>query len=257
MITKESLTKENFAEMFAYVGKLRENVNKHDEALKDIRTLREFAIVNGLGNFVVESLLEEALVWQHEYMLKKDPGSLDRMEDLVKAAGNYASKNNLPAWESRLARFLGRIADYKKDYTRAKEYYQIALDKVMVDPNYAQNPALGYEYQGFAIMDKIRLGEVDLGIAEAKGLYEDYMLTEIGSTLRENDYVTWAIWRSGLFINLSRVLIELGVSDKYRNDILVWLEMAEQNLQVPEGVTVWADFSIRKSEIAELRGMLG
>ena len=57
-------------------------------------------------------------------------------------------------------------------------------------------------------------------------------------------------------INLSRILIDLGLTDKYKANILGWLEKAEQDLKVPEGAEAWTDFGFRKNEISKVRQVL-
>lgn len=224
--------------------------------MADIRALRDFAEKNVMGDEVVRCFLEEALIHQHGYMSSGSEADLENMSKAVESAGQYVSTNSLSKWESRLARFLGRIADYRKEYSKAQEYYQQAIDKAIIDPDYATNPAIVFEYRGFKIMDQIKLGYVEQGIAEAKALYEEYLFSEDGKSLRTRDYATWAIWRSGVFINLARALTNLGLADQYKVDILGYLEKADQDLRVPEGVSSLVDFGFRKEEIKKAREAL-
>jgi len=256
MIKSEGLNKDNFGDLLSATAVLREDVARQDEALVDIGILRTFAIENTLMNGSVECFLEEALIWQHKYMETKNNEFLSQMERVVLETQEFVKTNDLSRWESRIARFLGRVADYQKKYSVAEGYYQEAIDKAPSDPKYAKNPALIYEYQGFKILDEIRLGKVEEGIGEAEKLYIDYLLAEEGRALREKDYATWAIWRSGLLINLSRTLIEQDLTEEYKTKIFSWLEKADQDLHVPEGVTVWTDFGFRKNEISRIRETL-
>lgn len=256
MIKEAGINKGNFEDLLRETAKMREDLSRQDEALEDIRTLREFTIENTLVDSTVECFLEEALIWQHKYMETRKEEFLNKMEQVVLEASEWVKTNQVTQWESRVARFLGRVADYQKKYSEAEQYYQEAIDKVLSDPKYVGNPAMVYEYQGFKILDSLRLGKVEEGIGEAKKLYDDYLFSEEGKDLRQRDYATWAIWRSGLFINLSRTLIDLGLTEEYKSDILDWLEKAEQDLKVPEGVEVWTDFSFRKNEISRVRESL-
>lgn len=257
MLQKEAITKENFEDHLSNLAKDRENPANQDAALEDIRTLRMFAVENGLLSYVAQTFLEEALIWQHKYMSSKNGVFLDSMEQLVTGASEYVKSKGLVQWESRIARFQGRVSDYKKKFAEAVAYYDTAIEKISSDPAYTVNPALVFEYKAFKIIDEVRLGNVDKGVSEAKELYEAYLFSEKGKGLRERDYTTWAIWRSGLLVNLSKTLIDLGLADQYKGDIKEWLEKAEQNLKVPEGVTLWADFSFRKNEIDAVRESLG
>ena len=49
-------------------------------------------------------------------------------------------------------------------------------------------------------------------------MHAQYKLSE-GLELKEKDYTTWAIWRSGLLINLCKTLIELRKLELYREKI--------------------------------------
>ncbi|HBC45037.1 MAG: hypothetical protein UX08_C0023G0004 [Candidatus Collierbacteria bacterium GW2011_GWB1_45_35] len=256
MIRSENISESNFEELLSATAVLREDVARQDEALADIEVLREFAMEKGMFDEAVQCFLEEALIWQHKYMESGKDEFLKKMEEIVVKASEFIKENRLQPWESRIARFLGRVADYQKKYSVAESYYQEAIDKAPSDPKYAKNQALIYEYIGFKILDEIRLGKVDEGIDEAEGLYGDYLFSEEGGALRQRDYSTWAIWRSGLLINLCRTLIDLDLTEKYKADILGWLEKAEQDLKAPEGVEVWTDFSFRKNEISEVRETL-
>lgn len=253
MIKEGGINKGDFEDLLRETAKMREDLSRQDEALEDIRTLREFAIQNTMVHSTVECFLEEALIWQHKYMESNKEDFLVKMEEVVSRAKEFVKENGLQQWESRIARFLGRVSDYQKKYSEAEKYYQEAIDKVLSDPKYIENTALAYEYRGFKILDEIRLGRVEKGIGEAEKLYEDYLSSEEGRSLKERDYSTWAIWRSGLLINLCRTVIDLGLTEEYKHKLLGWLEKAEQNLKAPEGVEVWTDFGFRNKEIARVR----
>jgi tetratricopeptide (TPR) repeat protein len=256
MLRKEEINQANFGDLLSATAVLREDTTKQDEALVDIRVLREFAIENTLMDGAVECFLEEALIWQHKYMETKKSEFLSQMERMVLETQEFVKTNDLSRWESRVARFLGRIADYQKKYSAAESFYQEAIDKAPSDPKYVENPALVYEYQGFKVIDVVRLGRVKEGVEEAEKLYEEYLLSDEGESLRQKDYSTWAIWRSGLLINLCRTIMDLDLTEQYKQKILVWLDRAEQNLKAPEGVVSWTDFGFRKNEISKIRAAL-
>jgi len=252
MINKESISRETFASHREQTAKRREDINCQDESLADTRLLRMFAIENNLKDATIELFFEEVLILQHFFMETQDQKHLQAMKITTNQADKYIKENSLTHWESRLARFNGRVFDYEKKYSEAAQYYQEAIAKVSLDPKYLENMAIGLEYEGFLIIDKLHLGNSD-AVSEAEKLYRDYLDTEEGRNLKIRDYTTWAIWRSGVLINLCRTLIELNKTEDYRDKIQEWLKLAEADLQAPVGVQVWSDFGFRKNEIIKIR----
>ncbi len=256
MLKKENVSLDNLRDLFATVSKMREDISKQDETIKDIQVLREFALENRLEDWVVRSYLEEALLWQHKYMDTKAEEFVAEMERSIGSAEDYVKKNDLKRWTSRIARYRGRLADYNKNFSEAMKFYDTAIDEAILDPDYSNNPAMVFEYKGFKILDNIRLGNIENGLQEAEKLFLDYDNSEVGSELKKRDYSTWAIWRSGLAINLCRVLLESANKDEYKKLVSGWLSRAENDLQSPAGTDIWTDFSFRKNEIAEVRGLI-
>lgn len=247
------IRKEDLADLRRATAKKRESLSEQAEALADTRELRDFACANNLVSDAIELFFEEALIQQHFYMEGKDPSSLKKMKAVLTEAEEYIRHHDLIQWESRLARFMGRVGDYEQNYSQAASYYQKAIDKLPLDPQYADNKAMIFEYRGFLIMDELRLGDLSTGVTKAEKLYHDYDHDPLGRGLKTKDYTTWAIWRTGVLINLCRTLIEMGQSGTYRSQIKEWLALAEKDLQPPKGVRVWSDFGFRKNEIADLR----
>ena len=237
-------------------AKLREDREKQEEVLVDTRLLRDFAKENGMDDQVVELFLEEALVHQHGFMEKKGENNLSEMKKAVEQAKSFVEVKGLLKWKSRVARFLGRVADYEEKYQEATDFYKEAIEKAPLDPKFQDNPALIYEYRGFLILDELRTGDVNEGVKNVESLYRDYEVTSEGKELKANDYTTWAIWRTGVMINLCRTLIDLGKLEEYRERIIKWLDLAEKDLQPPEGVSTWSDFGFRKNEIQRVRGQM-
>jgi len=252
MVNKSSINKENFSELKERTAKKREAINSQDESLADTRLLKTFAIENNLKDATVELFFEEVLILQHFFMETQDQKHLQEMKRAVNQADKYIKENSLTHWESRLARFNGRVSDYEKKYSEAAQYYQEAIAKVSLDPKYSENKAMGLEYEGFLIIDKLLLGNSD-AVSEAEKLYRDYLDTEEGRNLKIRDYTTWAIWRSGVLINLCRTLIDLNKTKDYRDKIQEWLKLTETDLRAPAGVQVWSDFGFRKNEIIKIR----
>ncbi|KKT71698.1 MAG: hypothetical protein UW68_C0058G0005 [Candidatus Collierbacteria bacterium GW2011_GWB1_44_6] len=256
MITKETINVLNFPELRMATSRKREDAVRQEEALADTKLLREFAMENGLKDEVFELFLEEALIHQHYYMDTHDDIHLVGMKQVVRQAETYLKANDLTHWESRLARFLGRISDYEQKYHIAADFYKEATTKVHIDPKYPNNRAMGFEYEGFLIIDELHLGNTEQAILMAEKLYQNYDKADEGRQLKEKDYTTWAIWRSGLLINLCRTLIKLGKLETYKEKISEWLRLAENDLQPAENIKTWSDFGFRKNEIAKIRESL-
>ena len=256
MIVKESINTLNFPELRHITSQKREDSASQEAALADTKTLREFAMENDLKDESIELFLEEALIHQHFFMETQDSSYLQEMKRVITQAFEYLKANNLTRWESRVARFMGRISDYEKNYQAAADYYKEAIGKIHLDPLFSKNKALRLELEGFLIIDELRLGIAEESILKVEKLHQDYEQTSEGQELKQKDYTTWAIWRSGLLINLCKTLIELGKLELYREKIDKWLRLAESDLRPAKEVETWSDFSFRQNEIAKIREII-
>ncbi len=256
MIVKESINTLNFPELRRITSQKREDLANQKEALADTKLLREFAMENDLKDESIELFLEEALIHQHFFMETQDSLYLQEMKKAITQASEYLKANNLTHWESRIARFMGRISDYEKNYQAAADYYKEAIAKIHLDPIFSKNKALRLELEGFLIIDEFHLGNTEETILKVEKLFQDYEQTSEGLELKEKDYTTWAIWRSGLLINLCKTLIELRKLELYREKIDEWLRLAESDLLPPKEVETWSDFSFRQNEIAKIREVI-
>ncbi len=246
----------NFSELRSEALQKREDKERQGEALSDILLLRSFALENNMHDEVVELLFEEALIHQHRYMEGQSGSDLAQMKGAITKVNQYVQERKLFKWESRVARYLGRIADYEGKYEEAIRFYKEAIEKVELDPKYESNKAMDYEYRGFLIADELRVADTGVAVVKALNLYEEYETTEKGRVLKQKDYTTWAIWRSAVLINLCNGLIGLGKMEEYEGNMKEWLNEAEKNFVVPDGVKVWADFGFRKNEIEKIRKIL-
>lgn len=253
---REEINASSFVTLRAEALQLREQVGRQEEVLADIGHLLEFAMDNDMDDEVVELYFEKALIHQHSYMEAKNGVDLEKMRETINMAKVYVQEKGLKKWESRVARYLGRIADYDKKYEEAILYFDEAISKAELDPKYEGNRAMAYEYKGFMVVDELRVSDTDTAVEKALSLYQDYDERDEGRELKTKDYTTWAIWRSAVLINLCSALIDLGKKDEYLQRIEEWLIEAEKNFVVPEGVQTWADFGFRKNEIKRIREML-
>jgi len=219
------------------IGKLREEKGKERETLKLIKEALNFG--NG---FVVNLFFEEALTHQHFYMNdNSNKKALMDMEKSILKASYYVNKYKLTEWNSRLFRFMGRIADYRKQYKKAIIYYKKSIKFVNLDPE----PFRDFELEAFLSYSTIMLGDYKKGIKMAKSTYDKFIMSESGKKLKRKDYNTWAIWMSGITIRTVNALIEKRINSNLK-DIEDWIKDTEKYLDKSDS------FSYRKAEIKEL-----
>lgn len=209
------------------IGKLREQKGKEKETLKLIND----ALVFG-NEFVINLFFEEALTHQHLYMNdSSNKKALIDMEKVVLRAKYYINKYKVTKLNSRLFRFMGRIADYKKQYKKAIDLYKKS-DKNL-------------EIEGFISYSTTMSGQYNKGLELSKSIYNKFLKSPEGKKLKQVDYNTWAIWMSGVTIRTVNALIEKKINFNLE-DIEVWIKDTEKYLNQK------GNFSYRKSEIKEL-----
>jgi len=166
---KESLRK---------VSILREQKGKGKETLQLINNLLTENIKTGNGDIVVRLYFEKALVHQHEVMedrskveekqvVQIQEKQIENMKSAILDAQQYIEDNGLKEWESRLARYLGRVADYQEQYDEAVEYYKRAIELADKDPDSGRLP-LRLEYKAFLAYSTMMSGKVDEGLSLSK-----------------------------------------------------------------------------------------
>lgn len=217
----------SFEEIRQGIGKLREQKGKEKETLK----LIDESIAFG-HDFVANLFFEEALTHQHLYMNdSSNKKALLDMEKTILKASFYVNKYKITKLNSRLFRFMGRVADYRGQYKKAIIYYGRA-DKNL-------------EIEGFISYSTIMSGEYSKGLKLAKTIYNKFINSTEGKNLKKDDYNTWAIWMSGITIRTVEALIAKKVSFNLK-DIEEWIKDTEKYLDKKD------TFSYRKTEIKEL-----
>ena len=221
-------------------------------------------------DYVVRLYLEKVLVYQHEVMEDRSkPESkqnksrqakyVKKMEETTLEAKSYIERYKLYRWESRIQRFLGRVADYKKDFSKAVIYYKRAIATAKKDPEYvAERIPRWLEYEAFLAYSLLMFGKVNEGFSMSRRVYKKFDTTSEGKFLRKKDYPTWAIWKTGVPISVGFWFLEKkdGLSKK---ELLSWLKEAEGDLSVPKGSKRWigkVDFGFRLDEIKAIRRQL-
>ena len=219
------------------IGKLREQKGKEKETLKLIEEALNFG--NG---FVVNLFFEEALTYQHFYMNdNSNKNALSNMEKSILKASFYVNKYKLNEWNSRLFRFMGRIADYRKQYKKAISYYKKSIKFVNLDPE----PFRIFELEAFLSYSIMMSGEYTKGLKLAKNIYNKFINSSDDQDLKKNDYNTWAIWMSGITIRTVNALIDKKINFN-KIEIENWIKDTEKYLDKK------GEFSYRKAEIKEL-----
>ncbi len=219
------------------IAKLREQKGKEKETLK----LIEEALSFGHG-FVVNLFFEEALTYQHLYMSdSSNKKALSDMEKTILKASFYVNKFKLNEWNSRLYRFMGRVADYRGQYKKAISYYKKAIKFVNLDPE----PFRILELKAFISYSIIMLGKYNEGYKHAKKTYNEFINSGEGKKLMKDDYQTWAIWLSNITNRTVNALIDKKVNFNLK-DIENWITDTEKYLDKKNS------FSYRKEEIKEL-----
>ena len=233
LITKTT----SFEDIRKAIGKLREQKGKEKETLKLIND----ALV--LGNeFVINLFFEEALTHQHLYMNDNtNKKALRDMEKAILKASSYVNKYRITKLNSRLFRFMGRVADYRGQYKKAINYYKKSIKFVNLDPE----PFRFLELEAFLSFSTMMSGEYSKGLKLSKIVYNKFLKSPEGEKLKQDDYNTWAIWMSGVTIRTVNALIEKKINFNLQ-EIEMWIKDTEKYLNQK------GNFSYRKSEIKEL-----
>lgn len=253
------VTLENLPNLRAQIAAFREQPDRQEAALRNIREVREGAIVIGEHEHVVNLFWEEYLVGKHMLMAAisdDDKGkALDMMRTSAQAAAVYIHDNSVDSMRPRSHRFLGEVAMRAGDTKGAVEHFRhgISLFEQMRDPAQRVN---ALELSGFLAEALIRDGQVDAGIDTAVRTFEAYDSGD-GAELRERDYYTWAVWKSGAATKAWSAILGTGQMPQGTNKdkLMGMLDASELILKMPEGQTAWGDpnFEIRRAELAGIR----
>lgn len=251
-----------FGDLQKKIASLREKKGKEKETLSLINRAINF------GEGVVVNLMwDKALVYQHLAMqedskpegrknLRKRGWALAKMEASVLSVGKHIKENELKEWESRYYRFLGRVYDYKRDFAKSIGAYKKALPLARLDPEFTKR---GYprwlEIEGFLSYALLMSGRIKEGYSLARKTYNKFDDSPEGRSLKEKDYYTWAIWKSGIAIRTFGAFLS-GKHTFDKDEMLSWLSQNEEILNPPKNIRIWGDFSLRKDEIAALKRKL-
>ena len=217
------------------IAQLRETKSKEIETLAKITEL-ESAVS---ADFTVLAKLnwEKAFVYQHLVMSQIDiDQNLKLMAESALKAHGIVEQNNLTELQGDDFRFLGRVYDYKKDYSQAEKYYQQALGYFQ-----NQNDPRVLEIKGFMSANLINQGKIEPGLTLAKKTYSEFDQTP----LKQSDFYTWAVWKTGIFPRVVKALIVQKV-DFNKPEMKQFLETDQKLLLESD-----KNFQYRLDEIAE------
>lgn len=251
----------NFENKLKEIATLREIKGKEKQALKLTDELEESAQKEKNHEVLVKLNWERALVWQHVAMSEATTDNPDQsvIKDAYEKMGIYSkmadeiiTQNNLQNLKPPSYRFLGQYFRLTGDLPRAKDYYKKAIDMF----EHAKS-AQSLELKGFLAHVLIMMGQLEQGLELAKKTYEEYDTYEPALELRQKDYFTYAVWRSGIFLRIVDTLVKSG--KPFDKDLVhKYLDLSENLLKKPDDVINWGDpnFSFRIDELNKAKKLL-
>lgn len=264
IMSNEVITKESLPSVLREIAKKREIKGTSETLIPRIRKVRERAEKLGDRTTVVQLYQEEFLSAQHMVMeekAKKPHGSPFRatkgafiMEKLAREMSKYEEKYHEqidPIVGARVSRFLGRYADVKGQYNKSEELYKKGLSYFdsLIKPEEKYNRL---EFSGFLANSQIKQGKKE-GFDLAVQTLKDFDESTEGIWLKENDYYTWAVWKSGIEIRTADYFGEKK-NIEHNKIIKDWLIDAESILQMPNGNK--EVFQIRIDELSNVKELI-
>lgn len=243
-------------EMLEQVSRAREIVGGENNTREIIDQSLEI-----LHDTVVNMYLEKCGLSQHEMMTERDKNTGDENKirkavqewrKTIREVEKYVKLFKLIRWQSRIDRYWGRLCDATGKYSKAINYYKKSIRTARLDPEFVDRGIPRWlEVEGFLASAYLLSGQIKKGWEASKKIYEKFDVNE-GAELKEKDYSTWAIWKSGVPIRIGLTMR----TKKFQidlNEYKKWLEKAEKLLYPPPEVKVWVDFGFRKNEIEAIR----
>jgi len=239
------------------VAGLREERGKEKEALEMADSLlKEIEKENGGAKLEAQVWLEKSLIWQHLLESRMSEGNQgvdearNEMMMAIKQAEMVMEDGGVDRGDEtlRIDVFLGKAAMEVDDYEGAKQAYERAIEVV-------NDETKTLEFKAHLCEPVILLGEVKEGVRLAQqtdGEFDE----GVGEELKNGDYITWAIWKSGLWIRVAKALKKVGKLAEYEELVMGKLTEAEEYLNEDKIETKkWTEkpFEIRLDQIKEIR----
>lgn len=222
---------------FELLTKLRETKGQENQTLDYISQ-----VLNLTQTQIAKLFFEKAFVYQHLVMSHTDVGNnLKLMEQSALDAHDIIVKHNLTDLLGDDLRFLGRVYDYNHDYPQAHTFYLQALDFYK-----KQNHPRVLEINAFICANLINQNKIDEGLSLAQKTYADFDQIP----LKQSDFYTWAVWKTGIYPRIVKALINQKVNFDH-NEIKNILQNDQKLLTSPN-----YNFCLRLDEIIEALNLL-
>jgi tetratricopeptide (TPR) repeat protein len=261
------ITLENLAERRRRQASLREQKGKQEKALEEARAIRE-----RLHEEIVDLYWEEYLIGKHMVMEVRDKQGLWNLPLKVKGiakgfflmrksalkAEKYINEHNVEEKRPRSGRFLGEVEMFSKRYGKAVKHFRRSVELFNKQEDWSQR-INALELSGFLAEALILNGKTQKGIDLAKRTFKAYDEGD-GERLKENDYYTWAVWKSGCIIKVWHALFAKRppLTREITQELIQMLDEADKILIISEGEETWGDknFEMRKDEIEAIGKIL-
>ena len=255
------MKKEQIKDRLIELSGLREEKGRDEEALK---MADEMLKEEGIGaKLEAQVWLEKSLIWQHIFMNERNKGeggNKEKIENAKKEMGKAIKTAEKVMEEGKVDRgdtdlridmFLGEVAMEKGDYQKAKEAFEKAIEVV-------NNPTNRLEFKARLCEPVIMLGNTEEGIRLVQATDEEFD-TGVGEELKDRDYITWAIWKAGIWIRVARSLEKKEGMGEYKDLVSSKMSEAEEYLDEEKILSnKWTKkpFEIRLDEIEAIKKKL-
>lgn len=210
--------------------------------LTEVQTLREKKgkeqeTLDLVNRTIIKLLWEKTLTYQHIYRHNgNNKVALNNMNVSVSEAKSYIDKYKIKDLLPTHYLLLGKISDFKNKFGEAVKYYKKAPKTAETDGHLAYALIMsGKTTEGFKLATK-SLKDIDTK--------KDYL------DLKNKDYYTWAVWKSGIVIRTVAALIVKKA--KFDRELInKWVKTVEGELKVKK-----FDFSYRVDELNKLKQKL-
>ena len=251
----------NFEKALEKIKALREAKGKEKQTFAEIDKCLKAAKKAKQWKVLVKLYWEASLNWQHIVMnedakenpvMKKRNLGIKNMVKTAKAAEGVINKHQVDELKGTSYRFLGRCYFYTTEHNKSLREYRKAIKYLR-----KFEPKKILEINAFIPEPLILLGKTERGIKHAIKAFDAFDNTQTGKKLKKEDYVTWAIWKSGIFPRVSKALVQAGA--QFDKKLLnLYLDKSFKILEKPEGKITWGHdlFEYRMDEIKSSRSVL-